>query len=311
MQPPPALSSDRFPALHGAPVRLQHGPLAMRQAVGNASTFGIALTPGGFVMHANEAALALVGARLADVAGRPFDATPWAQHLREGRAAWRYALVAARAGHATPLPLPIKTAESQRITVDFLLQPLAGETGTATLLVLTGRDVPERHRVRPADTAAAPVAQRARALIVDDEAPLADCLARLLQRHLGARLELVTCTDAHEAISHLQQSDFDLVISDCEMPALDGVALLGQARALQPQALRLMLVDAHQLARVLDGERQVDVFRYLAKPWSSRQVLMHVEAALQEIDDRRRGTEAVAAALPGRPPAAVDAPIAA
>jgi hypothetical protein len=45
-----------------------------------------------------------------------------------------------------------------------------------------------------------------------------------------------------------------------------------------------MLVGPSALARVIDAEHQGDVFRYLPKPWSSKQFQAHFQAALQQLD---------------------------
>jgi CheY-like chemotaxis protein len=92
------------------------------------------------------------------------------------------------------------------------------------------------------------------------------------------------CSQPTDALRRLRQQAYDIVVSDLGMPGMDGIALLGQARELQPHALRIMLLGASDLARVIDAEHQVDVFRYLPKPWSSKQFQAHFQAALQQLD---------------------------
>ncbi len=131
--------------------RARLGALAERL---NASALVIALQPDGRLLQANAAALALVGVPLAEVAGQPFHSTPWARHIEDGPRTVQRALEAGRRGEASLLPVPLKTAEGQRITIDFTLRPVPGRNGASTFLVLTGRDVPERLRATPgqADT---------------------------------------------------------------------------------------------------------------------------------------------------------------
>jgi len=123
-----------------------------------------------------------------------------------------------------------------------------------------------------------------RVLVVDDEAPLAHCIGEKLLRHFGNTVEVDVCTTPGEALRRLREQACDIVVCDLGMPVMDGITLLGHARALQPDALRIMLLGPSDLARVLDTEDQVDVFRYLAKPWSSRQFQAHFQAALQQLD---------------------------
>ena len=123
-----------------------------------------------------------------------------------------------------------------------------------------------------------------RVLVLDDDAPIAHCIGEKLLRHFGNTVEVDVCTTPAEALRRLRLQAYDIVVSDLAMPAMDGIALLGQARALQPDALRIMLLGPQDLARVIDTEQQVDVFRYLAKPWSSKQFQAHFQAALQQLD---------------------------
>lgn len=515
----------------------------------NASALVIALQPDGRLLQANAAALALVGVRLSDVAGQPFESTPWARHVEDGSRGVRRLLEAGRRGEQCLLPVPLKTAEGQRITIDFTLRPVADRSGATAFIVLTGRDVPERHRAaadRPdaadadrtlqaalreavarrrfqlefqpqasvadgaivgvdallrwqdrslraqspqrlrqaleaaslgnlvgewmlqqacettrawqdaglgplrttvsvsvaqlrgsgfaaqveqlmdscgldperlglelADAAALPdigamadslrrlrargvtitlagfgaggasldalrslpidivkidrgllpagggggnrplaeaviamahglgmqvlaegVATEAqldllhtagcdlfqgdhwcaplttealqallrtghalptaperrqptrvrRILVVDDDPALAQCIGEKLLRHFGAAVDIDTCSHPTDALRRLRQQAYDIVVSDLGMPVMDGIALLGQARELQPDALRIMLLGPSDLARVIDAEHQVDVFRYLPKPWSSKQFQAHFQAALQQLD---------------------------
>jgi EAL domain-containing protein (putative c-di-GMP-specific phosphodiesterase class I)/DNA-binding response OmpR family regulator len=153
--------------------------------------------------------------------------------------------------------------------------PVTAEALLALLRTGDSLPAPRGHR-RPARVR--------RVLVVDDEAPLAHCIGEKLLRHFGSSMAVDVCTAPAEALRHLREQPYDIVVSDLVMPAMDGIALLGQARALQPDALRIMLLGPADLARVIDGDSQVDVFRYLAKPWSSKQFQAHFEAALQQLD---------------------------
>lgn len=68
-------------------------------------------------------------------------------------------------------------------------------------------------------------------LLVDDYAPLARNSAFLLNL---AGFEVVTASDGLEALDCLRQRTPDLIISDIDMPRLDGYDLLRQVRA-QPE----------------------------------------------------------------------------
>ncbi|HEY8539952.1 MAG TPA: response regulator, partial [Steroidobacteraceae bacterium] len=61
-----------------------------------------------------------------------------------------------------------------------------------------------------------------RILLVDDEPTQRLIMARLLKR---AGYEVETAGNGREALAKLEEGDFQLMITDWEMPEMDGVAL--------------------------------------------------------------------------------------
>ena len=70
-------------------------------------------------------------------------------------------------------------------------------------------------------------------LVVDDDPAATHALGRLL-REDGHRVSAFT--SPHEALQALKRWPFDIVITDLEMPELDGHAILRAAREHQPNA---------------------------------------------------------------------------
>src|SRR5664279_4474058 len=78
----------------------------------------------------------------------------------------------------------------------------------------------------------------ARLLIVDDAATLTKALGELL-RHEG--YETVAVTTAAAAIQELERSQFDILLTDLEMPGMNGVELLSAALAFDPQLVGILM----------------------------------------------------------------------
>jgi len=68
-------------------------------------------------------------------------------------------------------------------------------------------------------------------LLVDDEEGYRELIARLLTK---AGYEVLQAADGLQALSLLEESKVDLVISDILMPALNGYALVARLRAKWP-----------------------------------------------------------------------------
>src|ERR1043165_8939371 len=68
-------------------------------------------------------------------------------------------------------------------------------------------------------------------LVVDDEEASRELLARIVTK---AGYEAVQAADGFEALSVLQSSNIELVISDILMPGINGYALVARIRAKWP-----------------------------------------------------------------------------
>ena len=91
-----------------------------------------------------------------------------------------------------------------------------------------------------------------RILIVDQEMAICELLAQRLTR------EGYSCTlakNGNEALDHLSQKDFFMVISDIHMPEMDGLGLIKKVKSLYPQAKMVMMADQGKISRVAEGIR--------------------------------------------------------
>lgn len=74
-----------------------------------------------------------------------------------------------------------------------------------------------------------------RILVADDNDHVRHILKRSLEREgvvsRGAAFDLVEAENGEDAWRHLEETDFDLVVLDYYMPAMDGGTLLGLIRA--------------------------------------------------------------------------------
>jgi two-component system, cell cycle response regulator CpdR len=81
----------------------------------------------------------------------------------------------------------------------------------------------------------------ARILLCDDEPSTRDLVRRALELDGHAVTVMASGTDALDALT-LQPAGFDVLISDVQMPGLDGIALAAKAAVLCP-GLRLILMS--------------------------------------------------------------------
>ncbi|NWD07837.1 sigma-54-dependent response regulator transcription factor FleR [Pseudomonas gingeri] len=106
-------------------------------------------------------------------------------------------------------------------------------------------------------------------LLVEDDRALREALADTLLL-AGYEFRAVAC--AEDALEAVAQESFSLVISDVNMPGMDGHQLLGLLRARQP-LLPVLLMTAHgAVERAVEAMRQ-GAADYLVKPFEPKALL--------------------------------------
>ena len=115
----------------------------------------------------------------------------------------------------------------------------------------------------------------ARILLADDDASARD----LVQRALAADGHQVTAThDGAEALDQLKGgARFDLLISDVQMPGIDGIELIEKALQIAP-AIRVILMSG--FSGELDRAKHLKIAREISKPFTLEQVRTAVRAVL-------------------------------
>ncbi|MEH2132671.1 MAG: ATP-binding protein [Nostoc sp.] len=128
----------------------------------------------------------------------------------------------------------------------------------------------------------------ARILLADDNADMRDYVRRLLSQ----QYEVESVADGLAALDSARGRVPDLILTDVMMPGLDGFGLLQALRAdPQTQKVPIILLSARagEEARVEGLEAGAD--DYLIKPFSARELLARVEAALKMARLRQEAME--------------------
>ena len=112
---------------------------------------------------------------------------------------------------------------------------------------------------------------RFRLLLVEDNAVNQDIALGVLER-LGYRADVVD--DGVEALKVLGQSDYDLVLMDCQMPNMDGYEATRHIRQsstpVRNHAIPIVAMTAHAMAGDREKCLEAGMIDYLTKPVDSR-----------------------------------------
>jgi response regulator RpfG family c-di-GMP phosphodiesterase len=130
-------------------------------------------------------------------------------------------------------------------------------------------------------------------LCVDDEPHILSALRRLFRTQ---GYEVLTATSAADGLALMAQQPVDVVISDMRMPGMDGVQFLERARAMRPEALRLLLTGHADVDQVMGAVNRGEIYRYITKPWDDSDIVLVLRHAFERraLEQEKRRLEALA-----------------
>ncbi|MEJ2158321.1 MAG: response regulator [Desulfobacteraceae bacterium] len=118
-------------------------------------------------------------------------------------------------------------------------------------------------------------------LIVDDEEMILKAIKRTL---LNEDYSIFTAQGGHEGLKLLEMREFHLVVSDQNMPGMDGVTFLQKVKAEQPNTLTIMLTGAKEIQVAMQAINDAGVYKFILKPWDDDDLKITIRRALESLD---------------------------
>src|SRR5919109_1343478 len=101
-------------------------------------------------------------------------------------------------------------------------------------------------------------------LIVDDDEKVRNALRRDLD---ALNFDLHFADGATGGLAILREHDVDILISDHEMPGMNGLKFLRVVRQEHPDVVRIMLTGHATLTTAITAINQGEIYRFIEKPW--------------------------------------------
>ena len=129
-------------------------------------------------------------------------------------------------------------------------------------------------------------------LVVDDEPDLEDLLLRRMRREVrDGRYEFVFARDGNAALERLREDrGIELVLSDINMPGMDGLTLLEQIPRVDPN-VRAIVVSAYDDMRNIRTAMNRGAFDFVTKPIDFRDLKLTIDKTLSHLNDAREALE--------------------
>ncbi|MGI9527478.1 MAG: sigma-54-dependent transcriptional regulator [Weeksellaceae bacterium] len=117
-------------------------------------------------------------------------------------------------------------------------------------------------------------------LIVEDEQAIRNVLVNILTDE-DKTFEIDTAVDGEDGLNHIKEKDYDLVICDIKMPKKDGIEVLEQGLAFNPDIPFLMISGHGDIETAVDSIKK-GAYDYISKPPDLNRLLNSVRNALDK-----------------------------
>lgn len=118
-----------------------------------------------------------------------------------------------------------------------------------------------------------------RVLLVEDDKNLSFILKSSLEQMIGG-YEIEVATNGKEGLEKLAAGRFDVIVSDVEMPVMDGVTMVRQVRERYPDVAIVFITGLTTARDVINGYQSGADF-YIKKPFLPEELDAHIQAVLK------------------------------
>lgn len=108
------------------------------------------------------------------------------------------------------------------------------------------------------------VDETATVLFVDDEQNILNAMKRIFMED---DIEILTSSSGQEALEVLKNNPVTVIVSDNLMPGMNGIEFLTKAKALTPDAVRIMLTGYADIKAAIEAINVGEVYKFINKPW--------------------------------------------
>ncbi|SFN09999.1 two-component system, NtrC family, response regulator [Thermodesulforhabdus norvegica] len=120
-------------------------------------------------------------------------------------------------------------------------------------------------------------------LVIDDE----PSIRKLAERELVSERRLITtASSASEALSLIEQQDFDVIILDIRLPDADGMDLLVRFRETLPD-VEVVIITGYGTIESAIAAMKVGAYDYITKPFQLEHLELIVEKAYERVSLKR------------------------
>ncbi|MCB0723321.1 MAG: sigma-54-dependent Fis family transcriptional regulator [Ignavibacteriae bacterium] len=120
----------------------------------------------------------------------------------------------------------------------------------------------------------------AKILVVDDEVTSAAIMKKVLEQEGH---EVTTVTDGKTALEKVKQYDFEVLVTDFNMPKMNGMQLTREVLELEPDLVVILITAYFSIKSVVEAIK-LGAFDYLTKPINKDELVLAVNRGLEKVN---------------------------
>ena len=125
-------------------------------------------------------------------------------------------------------------------------------------------------------------------LIVDDEQNVRSSVKRALH---DEPYHVYLAGSGEEALKILSEHPFKVILSDVNMPEMDGFELLEKVKEAYPDIISVIFSGLSEVQLILDIVNARQIERYLTKPWNTEDLKITIKQCIELFDLRKEVTD--------------------
>lgn len=119
----------------------------------------------------------------------------------------------------------------------------------------------------------------AKILVVDDEITSITILKKVLE---DAGHRVTTVSDGNKALEKIKEFKYDILLTDFNMPGMNGIELTEQAVKIEPDMIVILITAFATIRSAVDAIRY-GAFDYLTKPVNKEELLLAIDRGMERI----------------------------
>jgi two-component system chemotaxis response regulator CheY len=118
-------------------------------------------------------------------------------------------------------------------------------------------------------------------LIIDDSSMLRDMLSYALNE--GGYSNVTECVDGIDALKKINEHQFDLIITDINMPNMDGISLTKEVRQISNyDGIPILILSTENSDEIKEQGKNAGANGWIVKPFAPKQLIKAVDTVLNK-----------------------------